>query len=244
MSAYLPGRPTQRSLDLLFSKSSSITIVACAGGIEDLLVYTAQTSDFCELKTALRISERDVGHKYCCERTDIRFSFIDVADCFAKASYHHQGMLYCSGWNSDARLLEPFALAEFLSDRGISYLLRNLKNLKEQRERSLSDREIWLSTAPDAVRHHLREMEENPRRLFKKLKAAYSSEEEICCVLLKWYGTNDPPVGIERDYEALPAKIIEGCIDEPVWQKVRSTVHDDAALKNGIAKYLKWKRLL
>lgn len=235
IAAFLPGRPSQRSLDELFKQASSIAVVDIVEKRE-VKIYSAEPAEFDELRVALKISHLDVGFSCFCHG-DHAIDFMKKDQVLTRLTFHHHNSVLHPKWNSHARLINGDALAVFLSKRGILGPMNSYIQSRSEIVEEVQVRKEWIAAAPYCLRHNLAKFEKSVDLAFATMKSNFRSDHEACVSLLKWYGTSFARPNYRPIYFKLPGLILNR-YPISVIEEIRSiSINSDDLLATGIENY-------
>ncbi len=209
-SVFLPGRPTQASIDKLFQQATAIRVfksgVARGRLLGGELLYEQVGADE-ELRQVLKISQTDVGFTCWC-RGNFAVEFVSGAKTLKILALHHHDSILHPDWNSHARLLDGKAFAYYLAARGVPFPLEDFKMMARQNEEARQRMQVWTAAAPAFLRHLLMELQDDSEGAYRLVKQNCCGNDEAFMAMLKWWAQGRHERG-SYYHEDLPFAVLE-----------------------------------
>lgn len=223
--------PSQRSLDEQLARVTSVRIIkgevieGKALGTE-VLYETKDTANIEALKECLRISEDPATFNHCMCHGDHAIELYEQQIPIIVLGLHHGYSIRWDKWKHDGAILDVDRLVNWLDERGVSSLKKQVEEDRQRESAAQRAKEIWISAMPKSIAAIWSQLDagnmldlvgnvakspQTTQKLYQcgvALQKDYPEKYERTLALLRWYGSGAFVTGAIPVYEAVPENLL------------------------------------
>lgn len=202
--------PDPADLDRLLEKTTKFRLTELDGGRD--LLEVQDPSEVAALRKHLRILVPDERF-HCMCLGDQTIEVYGADGLLGELTLHHGERIRWDRWNSDADLVDPMGLREWLAARGVEEPLREWERDQEEQQEAERAWESWLRAAPQCLVPLLnpdwgRTEDLDLDQAMETLRAAYGEDADAVVALLEWYGQGEGPWSSYPSYEEAAGQLL------------------------------------